>query len=251
MNNYIGSFARMEKKYILDRETITEFLARISENIEFDSYPKSIINSIYFDTEDDKLIRRSLEKPYYKEKLRLRTYTGIVDNKTQAFAEIKKKVDGIVYKRRITGEYGPLKAWLSGEGTAPNGGQITKEIGYLPQFYGKMVPAMQIVYRRDSFVAQEDHELRITFDTDVIWRNWKLKEDGNAYGFRLIPEDTVLMEVKASGKTIPLWLIRAIEDCEILPSSVSKYGKAYRITKEAAGETVPGTKEKVRFNNYV
>ena len=85
----------------------------------------------------------------------------------------------------------------------------------------------------------------------MIWRNWKLKEDGNAYGFRLIPEDTVLMEVKASGKTIPLWLIRAIEDCEILPSSVSKYGEAYRITKEAAGETVPGTKEKVRFNNYV
>ncbi|MBQ8994925.1 MAG: polyphosphate polymerase domain-containing protein, partial [Oscillospiraceae bacterium] len=224
MSSYIGSFARMEKKYVLNRDEMRRFLCAISSKIEEDEYPRSTINSIYFDTEDNKLINKSQEKPYYKEKLRLRTYTGIVHEQTEAFAEIKKKVNGIVYKRRTAGEYGSLFKWLCGTTEAPDSEQITREIAYLLQFYGQMRPSMQIVYRRESYVAVEDHDLRITFDTDVIWRNWSLETDGNAYGFRLLPEETVLMEVKASGKTIPLWLVREIEKHDIRPSSISKYG---------------------------
>ncbi len=251
MNNYIGSFARMEKKYILNREKMNDLLDSISPYIQNDEYSRSPINSLYFDTADDKLILRSLEKPFYKEKLRLRTYTGTVDESTQAFAEIKKKVDGIVYKRRISGSYKELFDWMNGKTVAPNSDQIAREIDYLMSFYGQMRPAMQIVYIRNSFIAKDDSALRITFDTDIIWRNWGLDKSGDAYGFRLVPEDTVLMEVKASCKAIPLWLIRSIEKTGIQQSSLSKYGEAYRITKVIEEETKNKKYEEKRVKNYV
>ena len=251
MNNFIGSFARMEKKYILNRSIMNDLIEILSPYIQDDEYCRSTINSLYFDTADDKLILRSLEKPYYKEKLRLRTYSGTVKDNTQAFAEIKKKVDGVVYKRRITGSYKELFNWMSGKTNAPNSDQITKEIDYLMSFYGQMRPAMQIVYLRNSFVAKDDNALRITFDTDILWRNWGLNESGDAYGFRLVPENTVLMEVKASCKAIPLWLIRSIEELGIQQSSLSKYGEAYRLTKALEGDVRIKEFDKVRVNNYV
>ena len=48
-----------------------------------------------------RLIRASLEKPAYKEKLRLRSY-GVTEPGGEVFLELKKKYKGIVYKRRIT-----------------------------------------------------------------------------------------------------------------------------------------------------
>lgn len=227
MKSFVGTFARMEKKYILDRDAMRRFLETAGDRFVDDLYPRSTINSIYFDTPDDRLILHSLEHPYYKDKIRLRTYTGSVNGETTAFAEVKKKVGGKVYKRRISGTYGPLFRWMQGNGPAPEDSQIARELEYLRDYYGAKVPAMQIAYNRASYLAADDPSLRITFDTDVIWRNWGLEENGDAYGFRLLDEDCILMEVKISGNTVPLWLVRIIEDHNIAPSSVSKYGQAF------------------------
>ena len=227
MIDYKESFARMEKKYILDRNTMSLFLNAAGKRIDEDDYPYSVINSIYFDSFDNNLISRSMDKPNYKDKIRIRTYSGTVKEDTPAFAEIKRKIDGKVYKRRIDGSYRELFHWLMTYGSLGDSSQISKEIAYLRDYYGAFIPSMQIGYRRESFVDACDSSLRITFDTDIIWRNWDLTESADAYGLRLLEESTVLMEVKVSGSAVPLWLCRLIGEFGIRTSSISKYGLAY------------------------
>ena len=227
MPEYIETFARMEKKYSMNKEQFNKLLREIGDRIEPDLYPRSVVNSIYFDTPDHKLIRRSLDKPMYKEKLRLRSYGGPVSPDTAAFAEIKKKYNGCVYKRRVDGKYQELMSWLCGEGPCPGDSQIHREIDYFISLNRSLAPAMQIAYKRLAYVLKEDHSIRVTFDTDILFRDRMLKRDGSAYGTRLIDKDTILMEIKVSSKAIPVWLIRAVEKAGIQPSSISKYGTAY------------------------
>lgn len=251
MDKYINAFARMEKKYILNKGKMANFLKAAGDRILEDSYPHSVINSIYFDTPDKRLIRTSLDKPLYKDKIRLRTYSDSVIGETAAFAEIKRKVKGKVYKRRIDGTYRDLYQWLNTIGAGGDGSQISREIAYLRDFYGASIPSMQIAYRRDSFIDSNDPSLRITFDTDVIWRDWGLEQNADAYGFRLLDEDVVLMEIKVSGNTIPIWLIRLIDEYEIYFSSISKYGQAFlcRNSHELYG-TKTTTLKKERIKHY-
>jgi hypothetical protein len=251
MDKYIYSFARMEKKYILDKKKMADFLTAAGLRIVEDSYPHSIINSIYFDSIDNRLIRTSLDKPLYKEKIRLRTYSDSVNKDTAAFAEIKRKVKGKVYKRRIDGTFGDLYQWLNTIGAAGDGSQISDEIAYLRDFYRASIPSMQIAYRRDSFIDSTDPTLRITFDTDVIWRDWGLEQNADVYGFRLLDEDVVLMEIKVSGNAIPIWILRLIDQYEISSSSISKYGQAYlfRNNQELYGMKTTTLKEE-RIKQY-
>jgi len=104
MSDFQSVFKRKEVKYLLSREQYEAFLPALLEIAEIDRYGESDILSMYFDTPNYRLIRTSLEKPVYKEKFRLRTY-GVPTSDTPAFAEIKKKYDGIVYKRRISLPY--------------------------------------------------------------------------------------------------------------------------------------------------
>ena len=100
MKDTIYSFKRTEMKFLLTPYQYAALMREIENNIKPDDYPESHIENIYYDTPTDYLIRTSLEKPIYKEKLRLRTY-GVPGAASPAFLEIKKKYDGIVYKRRI------------------------------------------------------------------------------------------------------------------------------------------------------
>ena len=98
----IEVFNRYEKKYILDEHTFRRLLERINDYMEPDKYNLNgqfySICNIYYDTDDNRLIRSSIEKPVYKEKLRMRSY-GTPDTSDKVFLEIKKKYNGIVNKR--------------------------------------------------------------------------------------------------------------------------------------------------------
>jgi len=83
-------FNRIEKKYLLDKNTAEQLIKRITPYIKSGEYPYTKICNIYFDTNNDELIRKSIEKPVYKEKIRLRSY-GIPKNEDKVFLEIKKK----------------------------------------------------------------------------------------------------------------------------------------------------------------
>lgn len=171
------------------------------------------------------LIRRSLDRPAYKEKLRLRTYrTPGAD--TEAFVEIKKKYDHIVYKRRVAMTYSEAQAYLDG-GAAPEQSQISREIDWFLQFYQGIQPAMCICYDRLALFDQYQPELRVTFDSGIRWRTDDLDLSSGSAGEQLLPHDTCLMEIKIPGTT-PLWLARVLSENAIFPTHFSKYGAAYQ-----------------------
>ena len=111
MNETKLTFKRTEKKYLLSSGLFDALWARIGDRMEPDDYPRSTVCSIYYDTDDYRLIRNSIEGPVYKEKLRLRSY-HVPGPEDPVFVELKKKYKGVVYKRRVSLPAREAEAWL-------------------------------------------------------------------------------------------------------------------------------------------
>ena len=222
-------FRRYEKKYLINREQY-EALRRMTEELFVpDEFGKSVIMNIYFDTPSDQLIRTSLDKPLYKEKLRLRTY-GVPTSESNSFVEIKKKFKGVVYKRRVKMSYAEATEYLVNGVPPTKETQITAEIDWFMKFYGEVKPAMVITYDREAMFSKENKDLRITYDSNILWRREDLDLRCGAYGKVLLPEGYYLMEIKIPG-SMPVWLARMLDQLKIYPTSYSKYGMAYLTDK--------------------
>ena len=101
-----------------------------------------------------------------------------------------------------------------------------KEIDYMFELYEGLSPRVFLSYRREAFYGKEDPEFRVTFDTDILWRDHDLSLKAGVYGSRILEEGKVLLEVKSSGG-IPLWLTSYLSENKIYKTSFSKYGNAY------------------------
>lgn len=220
------SFRRVEKKYMMTREQFEQLQKALESYMEPDDYPVSTICNLYYDTPDFLLIRRSIEKPKYKEKFRLRSY-GVPEPETMVFMEIKKKYDGVVYKRRVRTSAMEAQAYLTG-GPVPrcNDKQIMKEIHWFCRRY-PLQPAMFLAYDRWAYRGKEDPELRITFDRNIRYRTEDLDLTHGDEGTRLLPKENVLMEIKIPGAA-PLWLSHILSELGIFSNSFSKYGRCYQ-----------------------
>lgn len=223
-------FMRYEKKYLINGEQYDALMKMIAELFSPDEFGRSVIMNIYFDTPTDMLIRRSIEKPVYKEKLRLRTY-GVPNDDSNAFVEIKKKFKKVVYKRRVKMKYSEAYDYLINGEPPPKQTQITNEIDWLMKYYGDVRPAMVITYERTAMFSNENNDLRITFDSNILWRREDLDLRFGAYGEPLLPEGHYLMEIKIPG-AMPVWLAHMLDELKIYPASFSKYGMAYITDKE-------------------
>ena len=222
-------FERTEKKYILTLSQRRALLDRISEYVKPDEYGESTVCSLYFDTDDYRLVRRSMEKPVYKEKLRLRSYSTPKAG-SKVFLELKKKYNGVVYKRRQTLEYTQAKEYIRG-GKTPDNSQIMREIDWSMRYYEGIKPKMFIAYDRTAFYSKTDHELRITFDRNVRFRTDNLDLGKGHYGERILDRELCIMEIKALS-AMPLWLTEALNELKVFPGSFSKYGTAYQLTSQ-------------------
>ena len=218
-------FARYETKYLLTKKQYEGMLNGMAERTVPDVYPKYTINNIYFDTPNFRLIRDSLEHPEYKEKLRLRSYGRVQDGDT-VFLEMKKKLNGLVFKRRIVLPMEEAAAYLERGDRPSDDNQICREIDWLRRCY-ELKPAAFIGYEREAWAGTEDPELRITFDTNLRWRKDALDLRAEDSGDVLGPPDAILMEVKFPG-VCPLWLSRLMGELNIRRISFSKYGCCYR-----------------------
>lgn len=218
-------FKRYEIKYILTREQRDLILEAMKEHMIADVHGKSTILSLYLDTPDYLLIRRSIDHPVYKEKLRLRSY-GVADRDTEVFIELKKKYDSVVYKRREAMSESQLEQYLA-SGLAPKDTQIMREIDFAMKRYPGLKPAVLLSYDREAFYAKNDHEFRMTFDENILWRDTDLSLCSPIGGTPLLAPDQVLLEVKTAG-AIPLWLVHLFSEQGIRKTSFSKYGTAYR-----------------------
>lgn len=222
-------FKRTEKKYIITLNQRKQLLELISSQICSDKFGESTVRSLYFDTDDFRLIRNSIDKPVYKEKLRLRSYsTPKADS--NVFLELKKKYKGVVYKRRETLKYSEAMNYLNTR-SKPIDTQIMKEIDWTMNYYNGLKPKMFIAYDRTAFYSKEDSNLRITFDKNVRFRNYDLELGKGSYGNLILDSGLCIMEIKILN-SMPLWLSNALTQLKIYPSSFSKYGTAYAITKD-------------------
>jgi hypothetical protein len=216
---------RVEWKYILNAEQTDFFCERLKGHMEPDAYGLTTIQSLYYDTPDKRLVRTSIEKPAFKEKIRLRAY-GRVTNESPVFLELKRKAFGIVYKRRVQTTVPEAERFFAGELNLDETGQIDREITYFRDFYQKLEPACMILYDRTAYY-EPDGDLRLTIDRNPRYRIDALSFDHAPVGIPLInPGDTIL-EIKVQD-TIPLWLVRILSEGQIKRGSISKYGEAYR-----------------------
>ena len=222
---YQKVFKRYEIKYILTISQKNKLLEIMNEYMELDQYGRTTIRNIYFDTPNYLLIRRSNEKPNYKEKLRIRSYVKPKDD-TNVFIELKKKYDHIVYKRRLALSLKETNDWLLDDIHCYKTNQIVNEIDYFISYYKNLKPSLFLSYEREAYYGKADKTLRITFDENILARTTDISLQSNIYGENILEEGTVLMEIKCSGG-IPLWLTSILSKEKIYKTSFSKYGKAY------------------------
>ncbi|MBR2522451.1 MAG: polyphosphate polymerase domain-containing protein [Coriobacteriales bacterium] len=265
-------FERKEKKYVIDDVTRSILMARIADKMVEDEYGVSKITSIYCDTADRYLINRSIEKPVYKEKLRVRFY-GELKGDSRVFIEIKKKFKGVVYKRRLAVSAKAADLFLSGmdyvqvcnahplpnakhaeESLSWQSLQIAREIkafmDHYEKRYGPLVPSIlveceRLAYKPASSDVQSD--LRITFDKSIVCTDL-LGSDGTRLPFAqsvaLLEREESVMEIKAIG-SYPMWLAKALSDERIYPQSFSKCGRGYEriYARQKAASAAPATQK--------
>lgn len=230
-------FQRYEIKFLLDRRQKEGVLRAMEPYMERDAYGRSTIRNIYYDTDNYRLIRKSLEKPVYKEKLRVRSYSA-AEPEDRVFVELKKKYKGVVYKRRISVKEREAAAYLSGDAAAPVQSQITEEMDYFLRFYRTLAPKVFLSYEREAFFTKEKSEFRVTFDENILWRETELSLGKGVYGSPILKPGMTLMEIKTPG-SLPLWMVRALSEENIRKTSFSKYGNAYvQIFNREKGEMI-------------
>lgn len=225
MKNTRLTFKRNEKKYLLSPERYEALWAELSPRLVPDEYFSSTVCSVYYDSDDYELIRRSIEAPVYKEKLRVRSYGVPVPDGT-VFVELKKKFKGTVYKRRVQTTAERAEAWLAGRSPAPEDGQVCREIDWFLRMH-EPVPKIFIACDREAYVADGAPELRFTFDRSIRWREEELSLCAGTHGTPLLGDGQVLMEIKIPDAA-PLWLADTLSRLEVFPTGFSKYGNCYR-----------------------
>lgn len=237
----INTFKRNELKFLLSDEQYIKLVPIISQYMNPDEFcvggKEYGIYNIYYDTDDNYLIRTSLEKPYYKEKIRLRSYYSPAKPDDKVFLEIKKKIGGIVTKRRASMTLEQAEAFLQFGKRPPKSekfiqNQVIDELVTFLNIY-HVRPAQYISYQRSAFFGKDDKNFRLTFDRKITTRRYDLTLAEESYGSQIIQPDQHLMEVKIIG-AMPIWLAHALSDLGIFKTSFSKYGrgfKAYTIDK--------------------
>lgn len=223
---YQSVFQRYEIKYILKRDQKARIVAAMMPYMAPDQYGRTTIRNVYFDTPNYRLIRHSMEKPVYKEKLRIRSYQQARPG-SQVFVELKKKYKGIVYKRRLSLPEQDAVDWMAGSQPPSEDSQIRREIDYFLRYYGALRPTVFLSYERQAWYCRDGGDFRVTFDDNILCRRTDLSLESAVGGAPILDEGLVLMEIKCSGG-IPLWMTALLREEKLYKTSFSKYGTAYQ-----------------------
>lgn len=216
---------RYEMKYLLSAEQTAFLRENLVGHMETDRFGLTSIASLYYDTPDRRLIRSSIEKPDFKEKIRLRSY-GLATDSSPVFLELKRKTEGVVYKRRIQSTVPLVKRFFDGESDTCADGQIGRELVYFRDYYRDLVPSCLIIYDRIAYY-EPDGDLRLTIDYDPRYRTEDLTLTKDMKGQPLLPEGSAILEIKVQ-QAVPLWLTPILSKAKIYTGSFSKYGAAYQ-----------------------
>lgn len=226
----IKIFKRYEKKYILNKEQYDIIKDVIKNYMSLDKYclekGKYTIYNIYFDNDRDDIIRSSINAEYYKEKIRVRSYELFSDSNKEIFFELKKKIGGIVSKRRIIIPFKELDCIYNNTNSIFSDNQISNEISYFINT-NNVKPKVFISYDREAYFSNTDKNFRVTFDSNIKSRRNNINFKNNEYDKILLDENKYLMEIKTSN-SIPIWCVKLLSELKIYSTSYSKYGNEYK-----------------------
>ncbi len=230
----INSFKRYERKFFISDKQKEALMPLLLDYLEFDNHCKDgkayKIYNVYYDTLDNDLIRKSIMKPVFKEKVRLRCYKENVTEDDFVFLEIKRKCNKIVTKRRTNITLKEADDFVLSRKLPVRddyiSNQILNELNYLINIYD-IAPKTYISYERIAMFGKEDKDLRLTFDKKILTRRENVTLSSKCYGEDILPEGKCLMEIKISG-AMPFWLSNVLASLKIYPHSFSKYGEEYR-----------------------
>jgi len=245
-------FRRYELKYLLTPSQKAAVLDAFRDRMALDRWGRTTIRNLYFDTEHNRLIRESIERPVYKEKLRIRSYRPAAPE-DPVFVELKKKYKGVVYKRRLVMPAEHALDWLADGHPPAIHTQIEAEIEYFRRFYATLRPAVFLSYERESYAPLPDADLgllcgesafRVTFDEKILARSDALSLGAEVGGRPLLEPGMTLMEIKTAGG-IPLWMVDVLTREEIHKVSFSKYGTYYRLSRAANDRSEEAAQEEL------
>ncbi len=219
-------FQRYELKYILTRKQKEILTNAMMPYMALDQYGRTTIRNLYFDTQNYRLVRRSIERPAYKEKLRVRSYSQAAPQ-SRVFVELKKKYDSVVYKRRLSLPEKCAMEWVQEGKPCGEDCQISHEIDYFLSYYESLHPTVFLSYEREAYYALDGSDFRVTFDEQILCRQVQLSLESDVWGTPLLGDGLTLMEIKCSGG-IPLWMTHTLSREHIFKTSYSKYGTAYQ-----------------------
>lgn len=262
---YQAVFKRYEIKYMVTAAQKDRILKAMEPYMEPDKFGRSTVRNIYFDTDDYILARHSIAKPDFKEKLRIRSYST-ADAGSTVYVELKRKFDGVVYKRRIGLPEADAMRWMAGSRdpeivrqTEMESPQVAGEINYFLGMYGGLRPALYLSYDREAYrmrsgatVLDGGREFRVTFDSNILCRESGLSLRMEPEGTRILNEGMFLMELKCPG-AIPLWMTQVLSEEHIYKTSFSKYGTAYcgfmsEAPQQRARDISESMAERYRYN---
>ncbi len=218
-------FKRYELKYMLTKTQYERLCKVMQGHMELDTYGRHTIRNIYFDTADYRIIRHSIDKPKYKEKLRLRCY-GEPKEDASSFIELKKKFNGVVYKRRIESTQSAALSFLLNGDTLESASQIGNEIAYFKENYKDLAPRVHLRYEREAYFSRSDENFRMTFDFNIKARTKHVSLYGDERDVDILDADKVLLEVK-TVQGLPNWFLMYLSENSVYKTSFSKVGTAY------------------------
>lgn len=231
----IKTFKRYEIKFVMTKEQAEMIQQAMREHrMELDPFCKKhgsyMIYNVYYDNENLDVIHQSLAKPLYKEKLRMRAYNVPVKRDDMVFLELKKKINGIVVKRRATLCYADAVTFLE-NGAIPENLDyedriVLEEIAQFQLRYHTK-PAVYISYERTAWFAKDNADFRISFDQGILTRRHSVTLADYDYGVELIDSDYRVMEVKIIDQ-MPIWLCNMLSEMGIYKTAFSKYGYEYK-----------------------
>lgn len=224
--DYQAVFTRYEMKYLLTLEQKKQILQAMAPYMALDQYGRTTIRNIYFDTDNYRLIRHSIEKPAYKEKLRIRSYNRATPDST-VFVELKRKYESVVCKRRLSLSENEALRWVSGQMHCKEATQISDEIDYFLNYYETLHPVVFLSYEREAYYCRSGGDFRVTFDDHILCRQEDISLESGIWGTPLLEDGKVLMEIKCCGG-IPMWMANALSQERIYKTTYSKYGTAYQ-----------------------
>ncbi len=219
-------FARKEMKYLVPEDRYLPFVSDLMEHTVPDVYRLYTVCNVYYDTDIFDLIRMSMDRPLYKEKMRMRSY-GTPQSDTPVYVEIKKKYDRRVYKRRETLPYAAACDFFD-RGIYPENRdtQIMRELRYALSRY-QPKPSLFIAYEREAYAGiGEEKGLRVTFDRNIRYRIEDVSLAAGDHGTPLFDNSDLLLEIKFTG-SMPVWLAELLGKHGIRRRSFSKYGRIY------------------------